>query len=413
MNLEKFNLSCDDLERIIQRYYNNPKLKFKINSCKARPFSTSRVGYLGDHFILELETTLENATQPETVEVFLKLLPDSIPELTKYLNAIGTFRKEVRLYDVMFPNLSQYARFAPKVYLSKDDRLLVFENLNLEGFRTIINTASGIFDKAHLQQALGALAKFHCASLTLETKTGKTLEQMFPKLLDENCWILKDDNPRVNELENAIEVLAELVEVIEKDNPKLSEILLKLPDFVLQIYDLVKPSPIYRNVACHGDLWGSNLMFKYSDDGLPVDCLIVDYQFARYAPPAYDVNMLITLTTTGEFRKRSYNELINFYYEAVCRELIKHCLSPGEIFSRTEFLESCRRHRTSGLIDNFLMNHVTLLPRNCVDKVFSSPEEYANFSGADKIRMCLGVLETDATYRGRITGIIRDLIEAL
>ncbi|XP_065075711.1 uncharacterized protein LOC135699394 [Ochlerotatus camptorhynchus] len=413
MNPEQFNLNRNDLGTIVKRHFGNPKLQFKIESPEVAPFSASRVGYLGDHFFLKLKVILDEGKREEDLKLFLKILPTAIPTLTTYLEGIGTFRKEVRLYSDLFPLMGQFTRFAPKAYLAKDDRLLVFENLALEDFRTIGGADMGIFDKAHLEQALKALARFHCASLMLETKTGRSLVELSPGALDENCWILKDANPRVEELENAIQVLCELVKVVEKDNEKLTAILEKMPKFMLQIYDLVKPSDRYRNVACHGDLWGSNLMFKYSEAGLPVDCLIVDFQFARYAPPAYDVNMLITLTTTGDFRKAHYQELIDLYYSAVRQEFIAQCLSPEEIFPERLFRESCARYKVSGMIDNFLMNHVTLLPRNCVDMIFSSPEEYNNFSGDDKIRMCLGVLNNDAKYRARISGIIRDLIEML
>ncbi|XP_058815888.1 uncharacterized protein LOC131679231 [Topomyia yanbarensis] len=413
MNPEKFNLNRNDLETIVGRCFSDLKMKFNLNSAIVKPFSASRVGYLGDHFILELKVNSVSGEREQNLNLFLKVLPERIPSLTRYLEAIGTFRKEVRLYRDLFPKLSQFTRFAPEAYLSKDDRLLVFENLQLKGFRTISNTDTGIFDKAHLEKALEALAKFHCASLMLETKTGRTLPELCPGALDENCWIRKENNPRVEELQNAIDVLCELVKVVECENENLSDILEKLPPFMLQIYELVKPSSSSRNVACHGDLWGSNLMFQYSDDGVPLDCLIVDFQFTRYAPPAYDVNMLLTLTTTGEFRKQYYRELIDYYYSCVRQEFIVQCLSPEEIFPERQFQESCQRYRISGLIDNFLMNHVTLLPRSCVDQVFSSPENYNNFSGQDKIKMCLDVLESDAKYRTRLTGIIRDLVEAL
>ncbi|XP_062552918.1 uncharacterized protein LOC134218069 [Armigeres subalbatus] len=415
MNPEKFNLHRNDLEAIVKRYYTNPKLHFKIISSDVSRFSGSRVGYLGDHFFLKLEVNLrDNENQKEILSLFLKIIPTAIPALTTYLEAIGTSRKETRLYTDLFPRMQQFTRFAPKAYLAKDDRLLVLEDLTVEGFRSIEGADMGILDNAHLELALVALAKLHCASLMLETKTGRTIPELCPGALDENCWILKDNNPRVEELENAIQVLCELVKVIEKDNADLPKILEKLPKFVLQIYELVIPSDKCRNVVSHGDLWGSNMLFKYSKStATPVDCLIVDFQFARYVPPAYDVNMLITLTTTGGFRKQHYSRLIDFYYGTVRREFISQCLSPEEIFPEQQFRDSCERYKVSGVIDNFLMNHVTLLPRKYVDRVFSSPEEYSNFSGEDKVRMCLEVLDNDSQYRTRISGIIKDLIDML
>ncbi|XP_055632461.1 uncharacterized protein LOC129772952 [Toxorhynchites rutilus septentrionalis] len=409
---ENSSLNQHDIESIVRQFYAHPKLQFQIEAFDVTPFSNSRVGYLGDHYTLKIRVRKDGAVRnAEELTFFCKILPQAIPALSQYLESINTFRKEVHLYGNLIPKLAEFARFAPRAYLSKGDRLLVLENLSLKGYRTVCAADMGIFDKAHLVQALQALARFHCASLMLEMKTGRPLPEFCPGALDENCWIQKENNPRVEELQNAIEVLCAMVKVIEKENENLPEILSKLPRFILQIYDLVKPSDVYRNTASHGDLWGSNLMFKYAESGLPEDCLIVDFQFARYAPPAYDVNMLITLTTTGQYRREHYSDLIESYYGAVRQELISQCLSPGEIFPKCQFMESCGRYHISGLIDNFLMNHVTLLPRSCVDRIFSSPNEYNNFSGEDKIRMCLKVLHNDEKYRARMTGIIKNLID--
>ncbi|XP_055592172.1 uncharacterized protein LOC129743946 [Uranotaenia lowii] len=418
MDPASFNLTRTDLEEILRVYESHSRvLVTEIVGAQVVPFSKSRVGYLGDHFFLEINVTIRKdegeVKTNESLKFFLKRLSQGIPALAEYLQAIGTCRKEIRLYRDLFPKLSDFSRFAPRAYLGKDDSLLVLENVSSEGFRTITNAKLGIFDKAHLEQALKALARFHCSSLLLETKTGRTLTELFPGALTENCWILNDNNPRVAELENAIKVLCELVKIVEKDNPDLNDILKKLPNFINQIYDLVKPSEKFRNVACHGDLWGSNLMFKYSEENVPIDCLIVDFQFARYAPPAYDLNMLITLTTTGEFRKKHRKQLLDFYYQTLRNEIIQQHLAPDEILPKKQFYDSCYHYVTSGLIDNFLMNHVTLLPRSCVDEIFSSAEQYNNFSGDDKIRMCRRIMAEDPEYRNRIGGIIKDLLEVL
>lgn len=414
-SVEEFGISKRDLQTIWQTYFKSPSA-VQVHG-RVRPFAKDRVGYLGDHFMLELES---GESSELAVELFLKVLPSGIPALTDYLHSIGTARKEANMYRELLPKMGEFSRFAPQCFLALEPagQLLVLENLHVQGFRNIPNESAGIFDEEHLKCALAALAKYHSASLLLEKKTGESLIALAPGVLEENAWVRKENNPRVQELDNAIDVLLAMVRMIEKDNPQLMTILEKLPKFMEQIYELVKPSSEYRNVACHGDLWANNMMFRYNvveGRSVPQECLIIDYQFTRYAPPAYDLNMLLTLTTTGHFRRIHREELIRFYYQRVL-ELLKchHSDSnlPGEL-NEESFYKSCETYRISGLIDNFLMNHVTLLPREYVNRIFSSAECYNNFSGEAKIKMCLEVLENDKVYRERIIGIIRDLIEVI
>ncbi|XP_053677155.1 uncharacterized protein LOC128727284 [Anopheles nili] len=503
------NEIVDLVKCYIQDKRNRVNGKFRLVSYQVRRLSEEPVGYLGDHYLLDVNLREkmvhykpeeeEKYAEEEYISFFLKVLPENVPKLANYIKEMGCFRKEIMLYKHVIPRLQDVMigtkPFVPTAYFTKEERMIVFENLRSDGY-SIVEGTNNLLDFDHLKVALQAVAKLHASSLILEERSKIPIPKLFVGYLNENAYIDDDDHVRKVNLENAINVLCEMISRIDKyaNSAKLEDILEKVPVLVRKIYDFAKPSTVFRNVLNHGDLWSNNVMFRYEmvptcmdncstsgdlnegqkttsdredqtemdaasdvDKQLqlsngegrrrkrssikkpnpyeilnlgnwsapggarPSSCILIDFQIARYAPPAYDVLSFLTSTTTTAFRVRYLEELLNAYYDALKLELDWFHKDVREVFANgfASYRDSCHQYQLAGLIDSVLYRHVTMLPAELVARcreehrlpgTVGSPCQPGG-SGAVEMDICLEAWNQYDEYRNLMTDMLSDLVD--
>ncbi|EAT41772.1 AAEL006607-PA [Aedes aegypti] len=403
--------SVDELVLIVSRVTEWPNDQIEVQDHSVEPFSSTVDGFLAEHYALRVSVRWQGFSPDQSdrkLSFFVKALPRQNPCLVEYLESIGTFRKEITLFEEVLPRIHEAVggkNFAPRMVFAKANRLIVLENLKTKGY-DIVAANNGLLDGFQLRKAMDALVRLHAGSLIIEKIEGKTLLELYPGVLEENAWVECESSVRRKDVENVINFWCEIVKLSEKNPKRLAIILKDLPRVIRKIFEFVKPSSQFRNVLSHGDLWKNNLMYR-SLAGIPEDCVLVDFQMARYVPPAYDLNLVIYLSTSRIFRKQHYDALVMDYHTHLQKLLATH-----EIGLDSElFRESCKLYKSAGLIHTCLISPEVLLPQSYLQKVMSESDSSCGFMPNSKVTICLKAFQADPPYRSRLLDMLDELID--
>lgn len=132
------------------------------------PYSEEKIGFLGSHQKLILESRKPGCHVSIKNSYFVKAMPYDVPLQAAYALEKNAFTKEVEFFREIEPLMGQGYKgepWTPKCFLAKEDSL-VLEDMKLLGY----TNRPRILNEDNLMSAVACIARFHASSLLAEER---------------------------------------------------------------------------------------------------------------------------------------------------------------------------------------------------------------------------------------------------
>ncbi|XP_058453316.1 uncharacterized protein LOC131431550 [Malaya genurostris] len=379
-----------------------------------------QLGYLGEYAYL-IATVEEENEKPKELQYFMKFLPFTDPKQRAIIEEIGMFKKEVITYRELFSEFNQDPRkvtkWRPSCWLMRDD-LLVMEDLTSMDFLSMPYRSD--FNKLHMLKIFDSMAQMHACSLDLEFNQmkGEKLDVKFGPMLYETTFT-KESSWFTAGLMGIVEVALEGSKYALNTSNKeriSSEMVLEMD----KIYELMEPNDRFQSVVVHKDLWFNNMMFRFEKDpnsgtidyDKPTSCVLIDFQIARYSPPAMDFLCALYLLTRRDHRDQYYETYVEYYYQALGTKLEKLNLNISAILPWNQFVESLEHYRLVGLLwSGVLLGFVNLPEGFLSDLHVNDPKAYHEFCLGCRGQIIMDFFRKDSYYRERLLDTVEETLE--
>lgn len=338
----------------------------------------------------------------------------------RFVEEIGVLKKEVHLYVNVLTNMpkcSEDSHWHPKCFYARDD-LIVLEDLTLKNYQLLPFKIE--FNSEHIKVVLKALANMHAASINFENNiVKKPLNEMFSGMLFEVTVARRNNWFRAGL--KALEQVALQRTKYSKQKEMHQMIQDKFFDAMNVVFDMVDNNCIpfdFLNVICHRDLWRNNLMYKFGKDqngkvnlNDPLEAILIDFQIARYLPPAVDILMLLYLLQRNDDRKSRYEDHLSHYYACFKDALAHFGLDIESIFPFEELWRTCEHFQLLGAVLKGVFLPMTHLPPAVIDEIHKDADKYRKFIAVDRSETIIHYIDTDKYFCDYMVEAVEELIE--
>ncbi|XP_070000477.1 uncharacterized protein [Penaeus vannamei] len=328
----------------------------KGSEAKMVSFAVQELTKAGENFVtfvVRVNVKFSSENGDDVVSYAVKYDPRRCKAVKDFI--LACFHKELVFYQNIVHDIQAQLHEiglkplrVPKCFytsLEEHREVIFLEDISKKGFKK--SEFEDGLDVAHTTLILEELARLHAASYLLKAKI-PDLAEKYPVLnLD---WVTYADSARRNTqglfgniMDSASKLLRHIggrevaVAWLEENKTRAAEII---------EHELRREPPF--DVLCHGDCWNNNVLFRYTDKGVPVEVILLDLQIVRLASLATDLNYVLHTSLEGHTRRENFTSFLAIYYERFTQ-----VLSAGGSavpFSLEDLTQEYRNHLVYGLI---------------------------------------------------------------
>lgn len=269
-------------------------------------------------------------------KLILKVAPENAARRAQFFSR-PCFLREIYMYETVLPYFREFEQSKgviadengfneyPKCYRTITDEpneSVLLEDLSIRSF-TMIDRFTEDVSVDHVRLVMKCLGKFHAISFALKDQLPEKFDELAAPLNE--IFIRKDDKNLCDyfakQSEMAIKVLSG-----ENDAHLLTKVK-KL--FEREAMDIAASCVDTKSagksaIITHGDMWQNNTMFRYNNNGKPIETVLLDFQISRCSSPIIDIVYFMFCCTTKELRDAHYDEFLKIYHESLSTHIRKY-----------------------------------------------------------------------------------------
>jgi len=341
-------LTWDYVEEKLRSYFKNDS--FKMENLDIRPALGNGENYSSVMTRINVEYTLNKSKVKESTRFLVKTTFADRGPAEEVLMDYGVYTREMDMYERILPRLADLVRnelgdsrklFAGTVNVDRKRDSIFFEDLSLEEYRVADRLKK--LDLEHTHLVLEKLANFHAAGAALaERQPG-----IFSKNFDRGFF---NQHTRGYEpiMRNLLQALSRSLELEPELRQRYQAKIDRLVDHVMDYGERsTSICPGDFVTLAHGDLWTTNVMFQYNDEGHPVNAIFIDFQFSVWNSPAIDLHYFFSTALQANIRLKNQPELVQFYYYKL-KDALKAVKYSGHVPSLFAFHQQFRNRAFYG-----------------------------------------------------------------
>ncbi|XP_019872300.2 uncharacterized protein LOC109600574 [Aethina tumida] len=394
---------------------------YTFDSFQVIPFSEAS-GFCGDYY--KLIIFIHHNVKKREYDFFVKCMPSGKSPNRMALET-GLFSKEIFIYET-FSQLANNIDVdfindcITTCYFTRVNDLEIMDDLSLKGYKTL--SALQPFNLELLTMAIRKLAQFHASSLVVEEKMTDQLEIKY-RLNEEHAdnlkekFFLKYDNHHggrhwragVFSIDLVLDLCSGVLDLNTKELP-FEDFRTKARHMQDLFFEIIKPSDRFRNVICHGDMWITNILFKFVNNK-PVDCKFIDFQMIRYCPPGQDIFTIIHVNTDRETRTKHSKELTEIYYQELAKSIEDCGYSIEDIYPYDEYVKMLDYMKPFSLVHNIIMREMISCTPDEIKGLLKDEETCNKIFFEDRSELIKNMFSKSVYYRTVLSEAVLDMYE--